>query len=276
MTEPVEPHGPHAPLGPDDPAIGAGYVTVEELLRDRLSTAIGGWRGAVESALPTVAFVIVWTVTSDVRSSVIAAGVALTVLAALRLLRRETLRFVGYAAVAVAIAAFFALRSGRAEDAFLPGMIQTAAIGLAIAVTNLVRWPVFGFLIAAADPELAAASQRLRSSTKKGAPQDDESLARSAADEQYVTQTLTGWRRHDGVVRVAARVGWVIVALDAVRLLVMVPLYLAGNVAALGVAKILLGWPAYLVAVLVIGWILVRGETPLDAPPAPPGRRTDP
>lgn len=254
-------------LGAAEPTSGPGYVTVEELLRERLSTAIGGWRGAVESALPTVAFVVVWTATSEVRSSVLAAGAALAVLAVLRLLRRETLRFVGYAAVAVAIAAFFALRSGRAEDAFLPGMIQTAAIGLAIAVTNLIRWPVFGFLIAAADPELAAASQRLRTSSRKGAPQDEESLARSAADEQLVTKALTGWRRHDGVVRVAARVGWVIVALDVVRLLVMVPLYLAGNVAALGVAKIVLGWPAYLVAVLVIGLILVRGETPLDAPP---------
>ena len=31
------------------------YDTVEELLRDKLSDAIGGWRGAVESAVPTLA-----------------------------------------------------------------------------------------------------------------------------------------------------------------------------------------------------------------------------
>ena len=37
---------------------GAGqFVTVEALIRARLSTALGGWRGSVESALPTVAFV---------------------------------------------------------------------------------------------------------------------------------------------------------------------------------------------------------------------------
>ena len=33
------------------------YETVEELLRDKLSEAIGGWRGAIESALPVVAVV---------------------------------------------------------------------------------------------------------------------------------------------------------------------------------------------------------------------------
>jgi hypothetical protein len=248
----------------------AAYVTVEELLRARLSTAIGGWRGALESAVPTIAFVVLWTVTQDVRTAVLAAGAALVVLAVLRLMRRETLRFLLYAAVAVAIAAFFALRSGRAEDAFLPGMIQTAAVGLVFAVTNLIRWPLFGFLIAAADPELSEATERLKASSKKGAPQDPETVARAEADEAAVTELLTGWRRHDGVVKVASRVGWVIVVLDVIRLAVMVPLYLGGQVAALGVAKIALGWPAYLVAVLVIGLLLLRGNTPLDDPDARP------
>jgi hypothetical protein len=250
----------------------AAYVTVEELLRARLSAAIGGWRGALESAVPTLAFVVLWTVTRDVRTAVLAAGGALVALAVLRLVRRETLRFLVYAAVAVAIAAFFALRSGRAEDAFLPGMIQSAAIGLVFAVTNLVRWPLFGFLIAAADPELSEATDRLKASSKRGAPQDEASVAQAAADEAAVTELLTGWRRHDGVVRVASRVGWVFVVLSAVRLAVMVPLYLAGQVAALGVAKIALGWPAYLLAVVVIGFLLLRGNTPLDDPDdaAPP------
>jgi Protein of unknown function (DUF3159) len=244
----------------------ATYVTVEELLRSRLSAAIGGWRGALESGIPTIAFVVVWTVTQDVRKAVLAAGAALVALAVLRLIRRETLRFLGYAAVAVAIAAFFALRSGRAEDAFLPGMIQTAAIGLVFAVTNLIRWPLFGFLIAAADPELSEATDRLKAASKRGAPQDPESVARAEADEAAVTELLTGWRRHDGVVRVASRVGWVIVILDVIRLAVMVPLYLGGQVAALGVAKIALGWPAYLLAVVVIGVLLLKGNTPLDDP----------
>ena len=34
------------------------YATVEELLREKLSEAIGGWRGAAESAVPTLVFAL--------------------------------------------------------------------------------------------------------------------------------------------------------------------------------------------------------------------------
>ena len=44
----------------------------------------------------------------------------------------------------------------------------------------------------------------------------------------------------------------------------MLPLYWAGQVAALGVAKIVLGWPLYLLGLAVIGLILVRGHTPIE------------
>jgi hypothetical protein len=55
----------------------------------------------------------------------------------------------------------------------------------------------------------------------------------------------------------------VLVVLYAVRVVLMFPLYLAEQVAWLGVAKVALGWPAYLVALAVMGMILVRGKTPL-------------
>jgi hypothetical protein len=44
---------------------------------------------------------------------------------------------------------------------------------------------------------------------------------------------------------------------------VMYPMYLASQVELLGVAKIVLGWPAYLCALAIMGMILVRGKTPL-------------
>ena len=129
------------------------HTTVEGSPRERISLAIGGWRGAVESALPTLVFVVVWTITHATVPTLVASGATLVVLAAIRLARHETVRFIGYSAAVLAVAAFFALRSGRAEDAFLPGMLGTGAMLLVFLVTNLVRWPVFGFLIAAGDPE---------------------------------------------------------------------------------------------------------------------------
>ena len=52
-----------------------------------------------------------------------------------------------------------------------------------------------------------------------------------------------------------------LVALFAVRLAVMLPLYLGGEVAWLGVGRVVLGWPAYLLAVVVMGWLLAVGRT---------------
>lgn len=219
----------------------ATMTTVEEAIRHRLALLLGGWRGAVETAVPTIAFVAVWMWREDLRTAVIAAVIVAAALAAVRLVQRSSLQHVWGAVVATAIAAAFALRSGRAEDVFLPGIILSSLYGAGTLLSVLVRWPVVGFLVAAADT--------------------------SAAPD------LRSWRRDEAVVRVCARLTWVLVAVYAVRLAVMVPLYLAGNIPALGVAKIVLGWPLWGAGVLVMFALLVRGRTPLTQPlPAPSPR----
>jgi hypothetical protein len=209
------------------------YETVEDLLRDKLSEAIGGWRGAVESAVPTLAFALTWSVTNDLRTSLLVAGACVAVFLLVRLAQRQDPRFIVYAAVGIGISAFFALRSGKAEDAFLPGMLQNAGLLVLLLVTNLTRWPLFGFVVGVAEPEAFA-------------------------------EDPTWWRRHRGIVTVAMRLAWVLIALNILRLAIMVPLYLAEQVAALGIAKVVLGWPAYLLAITAMGAILVRGRTPID------------
>jgi predicted membrane-bound mannosyltransferase len=59
----------------------------------------------------------------------------------------------------------------------------------------------------------------------------------------------------------------------AVRVAIMLPLYLADQVGWLGVCKIVLGWPLYLLAVAGMGAVLLKGRTPLDPQdvPAAPG-----
>ena len=56
----------------------------------------------------------------------------------------------------------------------------------------------------------------------------------------------------------------VLAALFLVRVAIMLPMYLAGEVAMLGVAKIVLGWPAYVAVIAAIAALLARGRTPLD------------
>ena len=206
--------------------------TVEELIRHRLSSALGGWRGSIETALPTVAFIGVWSWRQDLRLAVwCAVGVAV-VLAVARLVQRSSLQHVLGAVFATALAAFFAMRSGKAEDAFLPGMLLSGGYLVGTLISILVRWPVVGFLVGAGDPR--------------------------AAEDPF------GWRRDSGMVRVCSRLTWVLVALYAVRLSIQIPLYLAAQVEALGVAKIVLGWPLWIGGVAVMGWLLVRGSTPQE------------
>jgi Protein of unknown function (DUF3159) len=216
--------------------------TVESLIRERLSSALGGARGSFETALPTVAFVVAWTLRHDVKIAVAASALVVLILLLVRLGSRQTPRYVLSAIAATAIAAFFALRSGRAEAAFLPGILTSAAWGVGSLLSVVVRWPIVGFIVAAGDPRMA--------------------------------EDPTAWRRDRGLVRVCQRLTMVLVLLYAVRVVVMFPLYLAGQVTLLGVAKIGLGWPAYLCALAVMGMILVRGRTPLT--PTEPLPTTEP
>jgi hypothetical protein len=222
------------------PADATPGESVEALIRHRLSVALGGWRGSLETALPTVVFVVVWSVRDhDVRTAAVAAvGLAL-VLAAVRVVQRSSVQHVLGALVATAVAAFFAVRSGRAEDAFLPGILTSAAFLVGTLVSIVTRWPVVGFLVGAGDPR--------------------------AAEDPF------GWRRDAGMVRVCVRLTWVLVVVYIVRLVVMVPLYVGAEVALLGVAKVVLGWPLWVVGLAVMGWLLVSGHTPLQPGATAPG-----
>ncbi len=253
-------------------------MTVEELLRERLSVALGGWRGAVESALPTVGFVVAWNATQDVTRAALIAVVVAVVVAGLRLVQGQTLRYAGYSLFAVVLTAALATRTGRAQDAFLPGILMSVGNAVLFGGANLVRWPLFGFLIAAGDPDLARTAAAVRSAgsratrAERASLPEDERNALEAADEaaaSELNQAFVRWRRHAGIVKVASRLGWILVGLSLVRLSIQVPLYLQGSVEALGIAKIVLGWPAYLVAVGIAALMLLRGHTPLDDPEGP-------
>lgn len=220
----------------------AGPPTVEAMLRQRLEQVIGGWRGAVEAAAPTIAFVAVWTWRADLRSALLAAGVAVLLGVVLRLAQRQTLQYALSSVLVTAVAAIFALRSGRAEDAFLPGILWNVALGVVFLGSVLARWPAVGFVVAAADPRLA---------------EDPENVDLSL---------FTQWRAHSGTVRVAARLTLVLAGLFLARVAIMLPMYLAGEVALLGVAKVVLGWPAYVAVIALMAAILARGHTPLDEP----------
>lgn len=187
-----------------------GVVGVDRQLLDR---AIGGWRGLIDSGIPTVVFLTVFALNGQIlRPALVGAVAAGAVIAVVRLVRRESLQQVIAGFLGVAISAFVATRTGRAENFFALGLLVNVAYGSAFALSLLVRWPLLGVIVG----------------SFRGDP--------------------TGWRADPLAYRAYATATWIWAGMFGLRLLVQLPLYVAGAVGALGLAKLLMGWPLFLFA----------------------------
>ncbi len=187
--------------------------------------ALGGPLGVVESGLPAVAFVTAYTATGqDARlSALIALAIGLG-LAVARLARRQTLQYAVSGLAGVALAAFVVSRTGRAEDFFLPGLLTNAAYAAAAVVSILIRRPLVGVVVGMA--------------TGEGME----------------------WRQDPLRTRAYVRATYLWAGLFLVRLAVQLPLYLAGAVVALGVARVAMGLPLFAVGVW-LSWLMLRPRT---------------
>ena len=229
-----------------DHLTGTSTATVEEVVRGQLSKALGGRRGMLEAAVPTIAFTVLFLTTHDLRTALMIAIGSAAVLLVIRLVQHTTPQFVINSMVGIGIGALFAWRAARgggdANDQalayFLPGIIYNLAYSVLMIFTILIRWPVVGFMVGG------------------------------------VTGDPTGWREDRGVVRLCSRLTWLLVLPCVIRVVVQAPIYLAGKngwwdqdsaVAALGVAKLAMGWPLQLAALAAMVWLLSRNKTPAPA-----------
>ncbi len=73
---------------------GAGVETVEAVVRRQLATALGGRRGMVEAAVPTLIFTALWLTTRDLRLALIVSVATALLLLVVRLVQRSTPQFV--------------------------------------------------------------------------------------------------------------------------------------------------------------------------------------
>ena len=195
-----------------------------------MTRLLGGPRGAMEGAAPSVTFAIAFAVVgASLVMSLVAALVVSGLVAAFRAARGESLRLVLGGVAAVAVAAAVAARTGRAEDYFLPSLLANVAAALIWAASIVSGWPLLGVIVG------AAAGQRTR------------------------------WRGDPDLVRGYSRASWIWTVSFVVRAGVMTPLYLAGSVLALGVAKVVLGWPMVLVVVW-LSWLTIRRTLPPGHP----------
>ncbi len=68
------------------------------------------------------------------------------------------------------------------------------------------------------------------------------------------------WRKDPEKVRLYSRASWIWVGVFSLRLAVQLPLYLAGALLALGIAKTAMGLPIFLLAIWLTFLVLRRGE----------------
>ncbi|HUP99172.1 MAG TPA: DUF3159 domain-containing protein [Aeromicrobium sp.] len=207
----------------------ASQETVEQLVRTKLAEALGGRRGIIESAIPTLAFTLLYVTTHDLRLALtVSIGVTVGLLI-VRVLQRSTVQFVLNALFGIAIAAVFAARSGEARDVFLPGILYNAGYAALFVFSIVVRWPIVGFMIGS------------------------------------LTGEPTEWHRDRALVKLCSRLTWLFALPCIVRVLVQYPLYAGDHVALLGTSKIFLGWPLQIAAFGAMAWLLSRDRTPVES-----------
>lgn len=187
--------------------------------------AVGGIRGLTETVLPSVLFVIVFTITGETLTAVLTAVAVVILSLGVRLFQRIDLTPALGGALGVAISGIWAWRSGEAENYFAIGLWTNGAYLAALLISLLATWPLIGVAVAL----LRGEDQSWRT--------DPEQAPRK---RRYYTAT------------------WLWVGLFAVRLAVQLPLYLADDrVEALGIARIIMG-PFLFALVAWLTWMLCR------------------
>lgn len=224
-----------------------GPQTVEAVVRAELARALGGRRGMLEAAVPTLLFTLTFLSTKDLQPALVVSVAAAVLLLLVRLVQRSSIQFVLNSLFGIAIGALFAWRAAQgggdendqALAYFLPGLLYNGFYAVAITLSIVARWPVVGFMVGsvAGDP--------------------------------------TAWHRDPQVVRLTSRLSWMLVWPSAVRVAVQLPVYLAGRsgaldpdtaVAVLGISKVVMGWPLQLAGLAGMVWLLARNSTPVEVP----------
>jgi hypothetical protein len=194
--------------------------------KDKVLSALGGKRGLIDSGLPALVFLVVFNLTGNNLNTAIYAAVLISIiLTALRLIKRETIQHAFSGLIGVAICALFSRRSGNAADFYLPGLYINVGYALLYALTNLIKWPILGIMLG---PILG---------------------------ENFL------WRKDPARLKAYITAGWLWVAMFLARLVVQYPLYKSGNVNALGSARLIMGYPLFILTAWATWQVLRKTPT---------------
>ena len=126
-------------------------VDLRETMRQQMLASIGGWTGALITAIPTVVFILV-NVLSSLSLAIWSAVGSAVLLSAYRLVRRQSIQQAVSGLFGVLVAALIAARTGHARDYFLFGIWTSFLYAVPFLVSVLVRRPLVGLLWEFLDP----------------------------------------------------------------------------------------------------------------------------
>ncbi len=186
-----------------------------------LLKAVGGVRGIIESIVPGLGFLLVYTITHTLLLSVLVPLALSVIFVVVRLVTRSPVIPALAGIVLLAVSAGLALVTGKADNNFVPGFFINAACILALLVSIVVRWPLIGVIVG------------------------------------FLSNEGTAWRMDTSKRRVLYIATWLWVLLFAIRLIVELPLYFAHETTWLASARLVTGVPLYAIF-LWLTWLLVR------------------
>ena len=189
--------------------------------RDKIVQALGGKKGLFDSGIPAIVFLVVFNIRDDVREAAMVALALSAVLGVFRMLRREKLQSAVTGVIGVLICYLLVRSTGKAEDFYLPGLFINAGYGAVYLITNLAGWPIIGLV-----------------------------LGPLLGEDMH-------WRKVPERKRAYQRAGWLWVGLFLLRIAVQLPLYLAGYINALGIARLVMGYPLF-IAVAWGTWVIIK------------------
>ncbi|MFJ6822183.1 DUF3159 domain-containing protein [Streptomyces niveus] len=224
IDKPATTH-PHAPEGAD-PQTEADAKAVTEAA---LFEAFGGVRGMVETVVPGLLFVTIYTINKDLHAAAIAAVAVSLLLVAVRLIRRDTVKHAFSGVFGVAFGVVFAMMTGEAKDFYLPGMVYTLGLAVAYIATSVAGVPLIGLILGPVFKENL--SWRTRNPGRKSA----------------YTKASYAW-------------GFILLAKCAI----LFPLYWWADTEQLGWVLVSLKIPPFLLAVYLTWLFLAKAPAPID------------
>ncbi|HEY3682015.1 MAG TPA: DUF3159 domain-containing protein [Streptosporangiaceae bacterium] len=197
-----------------------------------LEEAFGGKKGVLDTGLPGMVFIAAYLISSQHMAvavwSAVAVGAILTVI---RLVRRDTVQHAIAGFVGVAVAAYIAAKTGEPANYYLMNLLLTIAYGVAFGISLLVRWPLLGAALG------------------------------------VVFGEGTAWRRDPARRRAYTLATALWFGMFLLRIVVLAPLWAADQLIALGIGRLVLGYPLYLL-VIWLSWRVIKQTQPARPAPA--------